>query len=154
MGHACPLVEVTGGEPLLQSEVFPLMATFCDAGLKVLLETSGAHPIDKVDRRVHIIMDLKCPGSGEAEGNCWENLGVLKATDEIKFVIASREDFDWSVARIRDHRLDHRFGLLFSPVFDAVRPRALAEWLLACGIQARMQLQLHKYIWDPQARSV
>src|SRR5262249_39844304 len=90
LAYACPLVEVTGGEPLLQAEVVPLMTSLCDAGLKVLLETSGAHPIDPVDRRVHIVMDLKCPGSGEAERNRWENLSVLKASDEIKFVIASR----------------------------------------------------------------
>jgi len=154
LAYACPLVEVTGGEPLLQSEVLPLMTTFCDAGEKVLLETSGARPIDQVDGRVHIVMDLKCPGSGEAERNRWENLALLKATDEIKFVIASREDFTWSVERIRAHRLDHRFGLLLSPVFGAVQPRDLADWLLASGIHARMQLQLHKYIWDPQARGV
>jgi 7-carboxy-7-deazaguanine synthase len=151
---SCPLVEVTGGEPLLQSEVFILMTTLCDRGLKVLLETSGAHAIDLVDRRVHIIMDLKCPASGEAERNRFENLAVLKATDEIKFVIASREDFNWAVERIGDHRLDQRFGLLIGPVFGAVEPRDLANWLLTSGIHARMQLQLHKYIWDPKARGV
>jgi 7-carboxy-7-deazaguanine synthase len=154
LAHSCPLVELTGGEPLLQPEAFPLMTTFCDAGLKVLLETSGAHPIDQVDRRVHIVMDLKCPGSGEAERNRWENLATLKPTDEVKFVIASRDDFDWSAERIREHRLDHGFGLLLSPVFGAVEPRDLADWLLGSGIHARMQLQLHKYIWDPQARGV
>jgi 7-carboxy-7-deazaguanine synthase len=154
LAFSCPLVEVTGGEPLLQSEVFTLMTTFCHLGLKVLLETSGAHAIDQVDRRVHIVMDLKCPASGEAERNRWENLAALKATDEIKFVVASREDFNWAIERIRDHRLDQRFGLLMGPVFGAVEPRDLADWLLTSGINARMQLQLHKYIWDPKARGV
>lgn len=152
--HSCPLVEITGGEPLLQSEVFSLMTALCEAGRKVLLETSGAHPIDQVDRRVHIVMDLKCPGSGETERNRWENLEVLKPTDEIKFVIGCAEDFTWAIQRIADYRLDQRFGLLFSPVFDAVQPRDLADWLLASGIHARMQLQLHKFIWDPKARGV
>ena len=152
--HHCPLVEITGGEPLLQEEVFPLMTELADGGLTVLLETSGAHDLARVDPRVHIIMDLKCPGSGECEGNRWVNLDVLKASDQIKFVLASRRDFEWAEETIRVRKLDRRFAVLLSPVFGAVEPLQLAQWLLASGLNVRMQLQLHKYIWDPQARGV
>jgi 7-carboxy-7-deazaguanine synthase len=151
---ACPLVEITGGEPLLQEEVFPLMTQLADRGLTVLLETSGAHDVSRVDRRVHIIMDLKCPDSGECAGNLWANLDRLKPTDQIKFVLASRRDFDWAADTIRTHQLDHRFVVLLSPAFGLVPPIELAQWLLASGLQVRMQLQLHKYIWEPQARGV
>jgi 7-carboxy-7-deazaguanine synthase len=154
MGFGCPLVEITGGEPLLQEEVLPLMARLADRGLTVLLETSGAHDVGRVDRRVHIIMDLKCPDSGECAGNRWENLDLLKPADQIKFVIASRRDFDWALEAVRAHGLDRRFTVLLSPVFGAVTPRELAEWLLGSGMQVRMQLQLHKYVWDPEARGV
>jgi 7-carboxy-7-deazaguanine synthase len=150
----CPLVEVTGGEPLLQAEVLPLMIALANAGRTVLLETSGAADIAPVDRRVHIIMDLKCPDSGECDSNRWANLDVLKPTDEIKFVLASRRDFDWAAEIIRRHRLDQRFTVLLSPVFDAVTPQQLADWLLESGLQVRMQLQLHKQIWAPDARGV
>lgn len=151
---ACPLVEITGGEPLLQEEVYPLMARLADAGKTVLLETSGLHDVSRVDRRVHIIMDLKCPDSGESEGNCWTNLDILKPTDQIKFVIASRRDFDWSAEVIRKHRLDQRFTVLLSPVFGSVQPIELTNWLLGSGLSVRMQLQLHKYIWEPDRRGV
>lgn len=150
----CPLVEVTGGEPLLQAEVLPLMARLADAGMRVLLETSGAHDVGPVDRRVHIIMDLKCPDSGECENNRWANLDVLKPGDEIKFVIASQRDFDWAVEIVKKYDLADRFPLLCSPVFGTVSPRQLAEWILDSGLQLRMQLQLHKLIWDPKARGV
>jgi 7-carboxy-7-deazaguanine synthase len=150
----CPLVEITGGEPLLQEEVLPLMARLADRGLTVLLETSGAHDIGRVDPRVHIIMDLKCPDSGECAGNRWANLDLLKPTDQIKFVVASRHDFDWTVHTIRALELDRRFVVLLSPVFGAVEPINLANWLLESRLQVRLQLQLHKYIWDPQARGV
>jgi len=149
-----PLVEITGGEPLVQAEVLPLMTQLADRGLTVLLETSGAHDIAPVDARVHIIMDLKCPDSGECEHNRYANLDILKPSDQIKLVIASRGDFDWGVETIRGHRLDQRFTVLFSPAFGLVTPMHLAEWLLQSGLQARMQLQLHKYIWDPKARGV
>jgi 7-carboxy-7-deazaguanine synthase len=149
-----PLVEITGGEPLIQPEVFPLMTRLADLGLTVLLETSGAHDLRPVDRRVHIIMDLKCPDSGECDNNLWTNLDVVKPSDEIKFVIASRRDFDWTAATIREHRLDERFGVLLSCVFGAVAPVELAEWILESRLQVRMQLQLHKFIWDPSARGV
>ena len=152
--YGCPLVEVTGGEPLVQPEVLPLMSRLADAGLIVLLETSGAHDVGPVDARVHIIMDLKCPDSGECARNYWPNLDRLKPADQIKFVLASRRDFDWAAETIQAHRLDKRFTVLLSPVFGAVAPVQLADWLLASGLQVRMQLQLHKYVWDPSARGV
>ena len=160
--YRCPLVEITGGEPLLQEEVLVLMARLADRGLTVLLETSGAHDLGPVDPRVHIIMDLKCPDSGESAGNRWANLDLLKPTDQIKFVIASKADFDWTVQMIRAYDLDRRFTLLLSPVFSlppnskapTIQPTELAQWLLESGLQARLQLQLHKFIWDPQARGV
>ena len=149
-----PLVELTGGEPLLQAEVFPLMTGLADAGKTVLLETGGAEDVARVDGRVHIIMDLKCPDSGECERNRLENLDHLKPTDEIKFVIASRPDFDWTIATIQRHHLDRRFIVLLSAVFGRVILADLAEWLLATGLNVRMQLQMHKVIWDPKARGV
>jgi len=152
--YGCPLVEITGGEPLLQAEVLPLMQRLADRGMKVLLETSGARDVSAVDRRIHIVMDLKCPDSGESERNHWPNLSALKPTDEIKFVIASRLDFDWAVERIRQHDLDRRFALLFSPAFGLVPPADLASWVLESRLAVRMQLQLHKYVWDPKARGV
>jgi 7-carboxy-7-deazaguanine synthase len=152
--YHCRLVEITGGEPLLQAEVLPLMERLADLGLTVLLETSGALDVGQVARRVHIIMDLKCPDSGECAGNRLANLEALKPTDEIKFVIASQRDFAWAVETIRSHDLERRFALLLSPAFGQVQPVELARWLLESGLQARMQLQLHKYIWDPKARGV
>jgi len=155
LAFACPLVEITGGEPLLQPEVFPLMTALCDAGKTVLLETSGAHDIGPVDRRVHVVMDLKCPDSGEAHRNRWANLDALKPTDQIKFVIASRRDWDWAAAAVRDYRLDERFTCLVSAVFGAVAPVDLVGWLLASGLhRVRVQLQMHKYIWEPSTRGV
>jgi 7-carboxy-7-deazaguanine synthase len=162
MEYRCPLVEITGGEPLIQVEVFPLMSRLVDRGLTVLLETSGAHDLGPVDPRVHIIMDLKCPDSVESAGNRWSNLDLLKPTDQVKFVIASKRDFDWTIQTIRAYDLDRRFTLLLSPVFSlppnspapTIAPAELAQWLLESGLQARLQLQLHKFIWDPQARGV
>lgn len=155
LGFDCPLVEITGGEPLLQPDVFPLMAELCDAGKTVLLETSGSHDVGKVDRRVHIIMDLKCPDSGESHRNRWSNLGALKSTDEIKFVISSRADWEWAAGVIREHHLDTRFTCLVSCVFGSVQPVELVNWLLESGLhRVRFQLQMHKVIWDPKARGV
>jgi 7-carboxy-7-deazaguanine synthase len=145
----CPLAELTDGEPLLQAEALEVMR-----GLTVLLETSGAHDVGRVDPRVHVIMDIKCPGSGEVERNRWENLAVLRPTAQIKLVIATRADFDWGAAVVRRHALDRRFTVLFSPAFGLVTPLELAEWLLGSGLQARMQLQLHKQVWSPDARGV
>lgn len=150
-----PLVEITGGEPLLQPDVFPLMTELCDAGKTVLLETSGAHDIGPVDRRVHVILDLKCPDSGESHRNRWANLDVLKPTDQIKFVIDTRRDWEWAAVTIRQHRLDERFQCLVGVVFGEAQPVDLVNWLLESGLhRVRFQLQMHKYIWHPQQRGV
>ena len=150
----CPVVEITGGEPLLQADVLPLMTELCDAGKTVLLETSGAHAVNEVDRRVHIILDLKCPDSGESHRNRWANLDVLKPTDEIKYVICDRPDFDWAVAHIRRHHLIGRVAILISPAYGQVDPTELAAWTLETRLPLRLQLQLHKQLWDPKARGV
>lgn len=155
LAFGVPLVEITGGEPLLQPDVLPLVTELCDAGRTVLIETSGAHDVSAIDPRVHVIMDLKCPDSGESHRNRWANLSVLKPSDQLKFVVASRRDWDWTADVIREHRLDERFACLVSCVFDRVKPVELVEWLLASGLhRVRMQLQMHKYIWDPKARGV
>jgi 7-carboxy-7-deazaguanine synthase len=154
MQFGSPLVELTGGEPLLQSESFELMSRLADSGLQVLLETSGTVSIEEVDPRVHIIMDLKCPDSGECENNLFSNLESLKDRDEIKFVIASARDFEWAAGTIRELDLVRRFTVLMSPVASCIREVELAEWLLTSGLHVRMQLQLHKYIWGPETRGV
>lgn len=149
-----PLVEITGGEPLLQPEVFPLMTELADRGRAVLLETSGACDISNVDPRVHIIMDLKTPGSGECAANLWANVPLLKSKDELKFVVCDRADFDWAVARVREHSLCDRLPVLVSPVFGSVSALQLAEWILATRLPLRMQLQQHKLIWPADQRGV
>jgi 7-carboxy-7-deazaguanine synthase len=153
-GFATPLVEITGGEPLVQPEIVPFMTNLCDLNYTVLLETGGHRDIQAVDARVHIIMDLKCPGSGEEAANLWSNVDWLKPGDEVKFVIASHGDFQWADSVVRSHHLTDRCNVLFSPAFGLVKPLDMAEWLLASGLNARMQLQLHKYVWDPKARGV
>jgi 7-carboxy-7-deazaguanine synthase len=155
IAHDCPLVEVTGGEPLLQKNVLPLMTLLADAGRTVLLETSGAHDISEVDSRVHRIMDLKTPGSGEVERNLLSNIEHLTARDEVKFVIGSREDYEWSRAQVREHRLAERCrAVLFSPIFGRIDPREIVEWVLADNLPVRFQLQMHKFIWTPTQRGV
>ena len=151
----CPLVEITGGEPLLQKNVLPLMTALCDAGRTVLIETSGAHDIARIDARVHRIMDLKTPSSGECARNLLSNIEHLTARDEVKCVIGSREDYEWSRAQVREHDLASRCGaVLFSPVFGKIEPRDIVAWLLADKLPVRFQLQLHKFIWDPAAKGV
>jgi 7-carboxy-7-deazaguanine synthase len=151
----CPLVEITGGEPLLQKRVLPLMSILCDAGKTVLLETSGAHDISKVDPRVHRIMDLKTPGSGEVEKNVWSNIDYLGSRDEVKFVIGSREDYEWSCDKVRRYDLPKRsHAVLFSPIFGRIDPREIVEWILADRLDVRFQLQMHKFIWSPIQRGV
>src|ERR1041384_5314807 len=151
----CPLVEITGGEPLLQKNVLPLMSMLCDRGHTVLLETSGAHDIAPVDPRVHRIMDLKTPGSGECERNLWSNIEHLTKGDEVKFVIGSRADYEWSREKMREHSLGARcHAVLFSPIFGRIEPREIVEWMLADNIEARFQLQLHKFVWPPTQRGV
>jgi len=150
-----PLVEITGGEPLLQKNVLPLMRMLCDAGKTVLIETSGAHDISGIDPRVHRIMDLKTPSSGECARNLLSNIPHLTARDEVKFVIGSREDYEWSRDRILEHRLAPRCGaILFSPVFGRIEPVHIVEWMLEDKVEARFQLQMHKFIWDPAAKGV
>lgn len=141
--HVC----VTGGEPLAQSAVHPLLSALCDQGYHVSLETSGALDIARVDRRVHIVMDLKTPHSGEVDRNHWDNLEYLKSSDEIKFVIADDEDFAWMESVVNELNLDQRCSVICSPVADQVQPEILAEWVLASKRHLRMQLQLHKMIW-------
>lgn len=154
-GLGAPLVEVTGGEPLLQPGVYPLMEALLAEGLTVLLETSGAIDVRLVPPGVHAIVDLKTPSSGEADRNDLRVFDSMRATDELKVVVGSRADYDWALGMIRTHRLDARpFGLLFSTVFGALEPKALAEWLIADRVKARFQLQQHKYVWPPDARGV
>ena len=151
----CPLVEITGGEPLLQKNVLPLMTMLADAGHTVLLETSGAHDISKVDPRVHRIMDLKTPGSGESERNLFSNIEHLTHRDEVKFVIGSREDYEWSREQVRRHGLAQCCrAVLFSPIFGRIEPREIVEWILADKLPVRFQLQMHKFIWAPAERGV
>jgi 7-carboxy-7-deazaguanine synthase len=152
--YGCRLVEITGGEPLAQPEVHALISALADRGHRVLIETSGALDITPVDPRATLIMDLKCPGSGMADRNLWANLPRLKPTDEIKFVIKDRADYEWAAATVREHALTDRHTVLFSPVFGELEPRVLAEWVLADRLPVRCQLQLHKYIWDPAMRGV
>lgn len=148
------LVELTGGEPLEQADAIPLMRQLVDAGLKVLIETSGAVSIAEVPPEVHVIMDLKCPDSKMSDRNHWPNIALLKPSDEIKFVIASRADFDWAAAVVRERRLRGVCGLLFSPAFGLTKNQDLAEWIVESGLPVRMQLQMHKYIWHPRAKGV
>ena len=151
----CPLVEVTGGEPLLQPNCIPLLSMLCDAGFTVLLETSGAHDIAAVDPRVHRIMDLKTPSSGECGRNLYGNIAHLTARDELKFVIGSREDYEWARERVREHGLDAKVrAVLLSPVFGKIAPSDIVGWMLEDKLPARFQLQMHKFIWEPRARGV
>lgn len=138
---------VTGGEPLSQKECPALLTALCDAGYDVSLETSGALDISGLDPRVSCIMDLKAPGSGEADKNRWANLDHLKGRDEIKIVIASRADYEWAREALRERRLNERCPVLLSPAQGLVEPRDLAEWILADGLDVRFQMQLHKLLW-------
>lgn len=167
-----PLVELTGGEPLLQKNSLPLMAQLCDDGFTVLIETSGAHDISQIDSRVHRIMDLKCPASGEVARNRWENMPHLKATDEVKFVIGTAEDYDWAKQQIAAHKLDAICPLLFSWVhpltpeqqskvlkkvpagLTPISRKDLVEKIIADALPVRFQIQQHKIIWPPEQRGV
>ena len=150
-----PLVELTGGEPLLQRGVLPLMRELCDAGKTVLIETSGEADVSEVDRRVHKVMDLKCPGSGESHRNRWSNLEHIGTGDEIKFVLADRADYEWMRDVLRERRLAERTpNLLASTVFGKLAPRDLVAWVLADKLTVRVQLQMHKYVWPSDATGV
>lgn len=144
--HVC----VTGGEPLAQQGCVPLLKALCDAGYEVSLETSGAMDIAPVDTRVSRVMDLKTPGSGELARNRYENLPLLTAHDQIKFVLCDRADYEWACEQLKQHNLSGRCTVLFSPVHSQVSPRDLAEWIVADRLPVRMQVQLHKYLWGDE----
>ena len=151
----CSLVEVTGGEPLLQDDVYPLMQSLLDRGRTVLLETGGHRSTANVPRSVVTILDVKCPGSGEAHRNDWGNLDRLRPHDEVKFVIKDRADYEYARDVITKHRLGKRVAALhLSPVHGVMDLRQLSEWTMADRLPARVQVQLHKYIWDPDTRGV
>jgi len=154
-GYDCPLVEITGGEPLLQEDVYELMERLVERGRTVLLETGGHRPVDRVPGAVIKIMDIKCPASGEADRNDWSNIARLTARDEVKFVVADRADYEFARETIAAHRLAERAGaVLISPVHGVLDSKALSEWVLADKLPVRLQLQLHKYIWSPTTRGV
>jgi 7-carboxy-7-deazaguanine synthase len=140
-------VTVTGGEPLAQRGCLDLLSHLCDGGYSVSLETSGALDISKVDSRVSRIMDIKTPGSGEAEKNLWPNLSHLTARDEVKFVVCDQADYEWSVEVMRQHKLNNICAVLFSPVHGKLHPSTLADWILRDRLPVRMQIQLHKLLW-------
>ena len=145
--HVC----VTGGEPLAQPNCLVLLQTLCDAGFEVSIETSGAMDIAMIDQRVSVVMDLKTPGSNECDRNLMSNISHLKATDQVKFVICDRRDYDWAKAKVDQYDLQGRVGeVLFSPSFGQVMAKDLAEWILNDRLQVRMQLQLHKFIWGDE----
>jgi 7-carboxy-7-deazaguanine synthase len=144
--HVC----VTGGEPLAQKRCLALLQRLCDAGHEVSLETSGAIDVSGVDPRVSRVLDIKTPGSGEVARNLWSNLPLLTARDQVKCVICSREDFDWALGVVAEHRLHERCDVLFSPSFGQVDPRALADWIVAEKAPVRFQLQLHKLLWNDE----
>jgi 7-carboxy-7-deazaguanine synthase len=150
----CPLVEVTGGEPLLQDEAPVLMKRLLERGYRVLLETGGSLPIETVPPGVVRIVDVKCPGSGEVERNRWENLEHLRSSDELKFVIRDRADYEWAAGRVRERGLDRRCAVLFAPVHDALEPGEIAAWVLEDGLPVRVQIQLHKLLWPSVPRGV
>ena len=153
--YDCPLVEVTGGEPLLQEDVYPLMQGLLDRGKKVLLETGGHRDTSRVPGEVVTILDVKCPGSGESGRNDWSNLERLRPHDEVKFVIKDRADYDWARDVLKRHWLRQRAAAIhFSPVHGVLDPKTLSEWVLADRLPVRVQLQIHKYIWSPTTRGV
>lgn len=149
-----PIVELTGGEPLLQAEAVPLMTRLCDAGKRVLVETSGAISTIGIDPRVHVILDVKTPGSGESEAMDWSNLERIKAGDEVKFVICDKADFDWSVEVVDRYELTARCPVHFSPCHGRVGLEELADWILGSRRNIRFQMQLHKVIWGADRRGV
>lgn len=154
-GYGCPLVEITGGEPLLQDEVYPLMERLLAGGRTVLLETGGHRPISRVPRDVIKIVDVKCPASGEAHRNEWRNLEELSPHDEVKFVIKDRADYEFARDVMTRHDLSSRCAaILLSPVHGILEARMLSEWILEDRLPARLQLQLHKYVWPPDTRGV
>ena len=145
--HHTPYVCVTGGEPLAQKRCQELLNRLCEAGYRVSLETSGAMDVSQVDKRVSRVLDVKTPDSGEVARNLWTNLDVLTAHDQIKFVLCSREDYEWALAEIRDRGLEEKLDILISPAWGQVNPKDLAKWVLQDQLNVRVQLQLHKLLW-------
>jgi 7-carboxy-7-deazaguanine synthase len=152
--YNCKLVEITGGEPLMQDESIELMKKLCDEDFDVMLETAGNMPIKNVDERVKIIMDLKCPSSGMMDKNLFENVDHLKEDDEVKFVIGNREDYDWMEKIISKYDLLKKCTLLASVVFGTLEPLTLVNWILEDKLDVRFQLQTHKFIWHPETKGV
>lgn len=152
--YNCNVVEITGGEPLLQSNVHSLMKQLCDENFTVLLETSGSLSIENVDDRVINILDFKTPSSKMEKKNDFKNVEFLKETDEIKFVIGSRKDYNWSKEIVEKYQLDKKVKILFSSVFDKIEHKELVNWILEDNLNVRYQLQMHKYIWDPEQTGV
>jgi len=151
----CRLVEITGGEPLAQREAFELIRRLCDDGFEVLIETGGYVSTEDIDDRAKIILDVKCPASGEEPRNHWPNLERLRGDDEVKFVIADRGDWDYAQAVIQKYDLQNKAGaILISPAWEQIDLKALADWVSSSGLNVRMQLQLHKYIWGADVRGV
>ena len=152
--YGCNLVEVTGGEPLVQSESIDLMSKLCDLSYEVMLETGGSLPIESVDKRVKIILDFKCPTSKMVKKNDYSNVKHIKPIDEVKFVIGSREDYDWSRHLLEEYKLDSKCDVLFSTVFGELENRELVEWILEDNLKVRFQTQMHKHIWEPDKKGV
>ncbi len=150
----CKLVELTGGEPLFQEESLDLMKQLCDAGFELMLETGGSLSISRIDQRVKIIMDMKCPTSKMIKKNMYENISYLKDTDEVKFVIGDREDYEWTKEIMNKYNLGEKCSILFSTVFGKLDPSILVKWILEDNLNVRFQLQLHKFIWEPSAKGV
>ena len=154
-GYGCPLVELTGGEPLLQEDVYPLMTALLASGMRVLVETGGHVSVARVPAGVVKVIDVKCPASGESGRNHWPNLDQLTPADQVKFVIQDRADYEFARQVIARHQLDARCeAVLCSPAHDVLAPRDLASWILADNLPVRLQLQVHKYIWGAHARGV
>lgn len=153
--YNCKFIEITGGEPLEQDAVFPLITKLCDENYTVFVETGGHIDISSIDKRVHRIVDLKCPGSGMEKKNLYKNMEFLTSKDEVKFVITDENDYEWAKQKVSDYDLASRCGaVLFSPVFGVLENVRLSEWILRDRLRVRFQVQLHKYIWDPQTRGV
>ena len=152
--YRCKLVEVTGGEPLFQENVHELLTTLCDEEYEVLIETGGSLDMSKIDSRVKRIVDFKCPSSNMMKKNLWKNVKYLKKGDEVKFVIGDREDYEWSKRMIEKYQIDQRCPILMSVVYGVLQPVTLAEWILKDHLNVRFQLQVHKFIWSPEAKGV
>ncbi len=153
--YKCKLIEITGGEPLVQrEECLELMRKLCYLDYQVMIETGGSLPINGIDPRVKVIMDLKCPSSGMMKKNLYDNIYFLKPIDEVKFVIGTREDFDWAKGIINQYDLASKCTILFSPVFGQIEPSEIVHWILEDNLPVRFQLQMHKYIWHPETKGV